>query len=161
MRNLRQEYIHAQNEVKRIASIPLMIGHFLEGIDATTCIVAPTSGQNFYVRILSTVDREKLKPSAAVCLHKFSHSLVDVLPPESDSSIQDRFNSNLKTRMIKSKFSVNRHFQFIESSGESKYSISSFSVNRNFRLFVIFDDSKFSVNQNFRSIEVFGVFNRS
>ena len=117
MRNLRQEYIHAQNEVKRIASIPLMIGHFLEGIDATTCIVAPTSGQNFYVRILSTVDREKLKPSAAVCLHKFSHSLVDVLPPESDSSIQDRFDSN-------SKFSVNRHFRFIESSGESKYSIS-------------------------------------
>ena len=40
-------------------------------------------------RILSTVDREKLKPSAAVCLHKHSHSLVDVLPPESDSSIQD------------------------------------------------------------------------
>ena len=95
MRNLRQEYIHAQNEVKRIASIPLMIGHFLEGIDATTCIVAPTSGQNFYVRILSTVDREKLKPSAAVCLHKFSHSLVDVLPPESDSSIQDRFDKSL------------------------------------------------------------------
>merc|ERR1712235_51148 len=88
MRNLRQEYIHAQNEVKRIASIPLMIGHFLEGIDPNTCIVAPTSGQNYYVRILSTVDREKLKPSAAVCLHKFSHSLVDVLPPESDSSIQ-------------------------------------------------------------------------
>ena len=49
MRNLRQEYIHAQNEVKRIASIPLMIGHFLEGIDATTCIVAPTSGQNFKI----------------------------------------------------------------------------------------------------------------
>ena len=51
MRNLRQEYIHAQNEVKRIASIPLMIGHFLEGIDPNTCIVAPTSGQNFYVRL--------------------------------------------------------------------------------------------------------------
>merc|ERR1711868_136828 len=26
--------------------------------------------------------------AASVCLHKFSHSLVDVLPPESDSSIQ-------------------------------------------------------------------------
>ena len=51
MRNLRQEYIHAQNEVKRIASIPLMIGHFLEGIDPNTCIVAPTSGQNYYVRL--------------------------------------------------------------------------------------------------------------
>lgn len=88
MRNLRQEFIHAQNEVKRIASIPLMIGHFLEAIDHETAIVAPTSGQNFFVRILSTVDRERLKPSAAVCLHKFSHSLVDVLPPESDSSIQ-------------------------------------------------------------------------
>ena len=28
-----------------------MIGHFLEGIDPNTCIVAPTSGQNYYVRL--------------------------------------------------------------------------------------------------------------
>jgi ATP-dependent 26S proteasome regulatory subunit len=45
------------------------------------------SGSNYYVRILSTIDRELLKPSASVALHKHSNALVDVLPPEADSSI--------------------------------------------------------------------------
>ena len=45
------------------------------------------SGSNYYVRILSTLDRELLKPSASVALHKHSNALVDVLPPEADSSI--------------------------------------------------------------------------
>ena len=45
------------------------------------------SGSNYYVRILSTIDRELLKPSASVALHKHSNALVDILPPESDSSI--------------------------------------------------------------------------
>lgn len=47
---------------------------------------APT-GSNYYVRILSTIDRELLKPNASVALHKHSNALVDVLPPEADSSI--------------------------------------------------------------------------
>ncbi|KAH9637630.1 hypothetical protein HF086_007344, partial [Spodoptera exigua] len=46
-----------------------------------------TTGSNYYVRILSTIDRELLKPSASVALHKHSNALVDVLPPEADSSI--------------------------------------------------------------------------
>lgn len=45
------------------------------------------SGSNYYVRILSTIDRELLKPSSSVALHKHSNALVDVLPPEADSSI--------------------------------------------------------------------------
>lgn len=88
MRNLRQEYLHAQEEVKRIKSIPLIIGQFLEAVDHNTAIVSSTTGQNHYVRILSTIDRELLKPSASIALHKHSNALVDVLPPESDSSIQ-------------------------------------------------------------------------
>merc|ERR1711912_158533 len=35
----------------------------------------------------STTDRELLKPSASIALHKHSNALVDILPPESDSSI--------------------------------------------------------------------------
>ncbi|CAB4407269.1 unnamed protein product [Rhizophagus irregularis] len=34
-----------------------------------------------------TIDRELLKPSSSVALHRHSNSLVDVLPPEADSSI--------------------------------------------------------------------------
>merc|ERR1712179_817618 len=87
MRNLRQEYLHAQEEVKRIQSVPLVIGQFLEAVDQNTGIVGSTTGSNYYVRILSTLDRELLKPSASVALHKHSNALVDVLPPEADSSI--------------------------------------------------------------------------
>ena len=87
-RSLKKEYMHAQEEVKRIQSVPLVIGQFLEAVDQNTAIVASTTGSNYYVRILSTIDRELLKPNASVALHKHSNALVDVLPPESDSSIQ-------------------------------------------------------------------------
>lgn len=46
------------------------------------------TGSNYYVRILSTIDREQLKPSSSVALHRHSNSLVEILPPEADSSIQ-------------------------------------------------------------------------
>ena len=70
--------------MKRIQSIPLVIGQFLEAIDQFTAIVGSTTGSNYYVRILSTIDRELLKPSSSVALHKHSNALVDVLPPEAD-----------------------------------------------------------------------------
>jgi 26S proteasome regulatory subunit T3 len=40
------------------------------------------------VRVLSILDREKLKPNSSVALHRYSHSVVDILPSEADSSIQ-------------------------------------------------------------------------
>eukprot|EP00127_Corallochytrium_limacisporum_P000415 Clim_evm110s11 gene=Clim_evmTU110s11 len=86
-KNLRREYLRAQEEVKRIQSVPLVTGQFLEAIEQHTGIVGSTTGSNYFVRILSTIDRELLKPSASVALHKHSNALVDVLPPEADSSI--------------------------------------------------------------------------
>ncbi len=86
-KNLKRELLRAQEEVKRIQSVPLVIGQFLEPIDQNTAIVGSTGGSNYVVRILSTIDREVLKPSASVALHRHSNALVDVLPPESDSSI--------------------------------------------------------------------------
>ena len=84
---MKCEYLYAQEEVKRIQSVPLVIGQFLEAVDQNYGIVGSTTGSNYYVRILSTIDRELLKPNASVALHKHSNALVDVLPPEADSSI--------------------------------------------------------------------------
>ncbi|KAF9595847.1 hypothetical protein IFM89_005333 [Coptis chinensis] len=56
-KNLKRELLRAQEEVKRIQSVPLVIGQFME------------------------------MPSASVALHRHSNALVDVLPPEADSSI--------------------------------------------------------------------------
>jgi len=88
MKNLKRESIRAKEEIKRIQSVPLVIGQFSEMVDENYGIVTSTAGSSYYVRILSTLDREDLKPNASVALHRHSHSVVDVLPPESDSTIQ-------------------------------------------------------------------------
>ncbi|KAL1518703.1 hypothetical protein AB1Y20_002990 [Prymnesium parvum] len=87
MQNLKRELVRAKEEVKRIQSVPLVIGQFLEIIDHNHGIVSSTTGSNYYVRILSTINRELLKPGASVALHRHSNAVVDVLPPEADSSI--------------------------------------------------------------------------
>ena len=86
-KNLKRELLRAQEEVKRIQSVPLVIGQFLEMIDPLHGIVGSTAGSNYYVRILSTIDRELLKPATSVALHRHSNALVNTLPPETDSSI--------------------------------------------------------------------------
>lgn len=86
-KNLKRELLRAQDEVKRIQSVPLVIGQFMEMVDTNNGIVGSTTGSNYYVRILSTINREMLKPSSSVALHRHSNALVDVLPPEADSSI--------------------------------------------------------------------------
>lgn len=88
IKNLKRELIRAKEEVRRIQSVPLVIGQFNEMVDADFGIASSTAGSVYLVRILSTIDREKLKANASVALHRHSHSVVDVLPPESDSTIQ-------------------------------------------------------------------------
>ncbi|ETO17482.1 26S protease regulatory subunit 6b [Reticulomyxa filosa] len=111
MKHLKHELLRAQEEVKRIQSVPLTIGQveefffvkkkngveclkkkkklikFLEMIDENHAIVGSTNGTNYYTRVLSTLNREELKPSASVALHRHSHSVVDILPPEADSTV--------------------------------------------------------------------------
>lgn len=86
-KNLKRELIRAKEEVKRIQSVPLVIGQFLEMIDQNSGIVSSTTGQTHYVRILSTINRELLKPNTSIAIHRYSNSVVDILPPEADSSI--------------------------------------------------------------------------
>jgi 26S proteasome regulatory subunit T3 len=77
-----------EQELKRIQSVPLVIGQFNEMVDTNYAVVSSTSGSTYYVRVLSTLDREQLKPNTSIALHRHSHAVVDILPPESDSSIQ-------------------------------------------------------------------------
>ena len=88
MRHLQRELLRAKEEITRIQSVPLVICQFNEMIDANYGIVSSTAGSSYYVRILSTLDRELLKPNTSIALHRHSHSVVDILPPESDSTVQ-------------------------------------------------------------------------
>jgi hypothetical protein len=43
-RNLKRELLRAEEEVKRIQSVPLFIGQFLEMVDANSGVVSSTTG---------------------------------------------------------------------------------------------------------------------
>merc|ERR1711871_1840400 len=87
-KNLKRELKRAQEEVKRIKSVPLVIGQFLEMVEENMAIVSSTMGSHYYVRVLSTLNREDLKANCSVALHRHANSVVDILPPEADSTIQ-------------------------------------------------------------------------
>nr|CCC90830.1 putative proteasome regulatory ATPase subunit 3 [Trypanosoma congolense IL3000] len=85
--HLQREESAAKQEVKRIQAVPLLLGTFVEAVDAGRGIVGGSSSSNYYVRILSTLDKEKLKPGTSVGLHKGSNSCVQILPNEVDTDI--------------------------------------------------------------------------
>ena len=87
-KNLKIQFVRAKEEIKVIQSTPLVIGQFNEMVDENYGLVTSTTGATYCVRVLSTINREDLKTSASVALHKTSHAVVDILPPEADSSIQ-------------------------------------------------------------------------
>lgn len=66
-KTVKCELLHAQEELKRIQSVPLVIGQKQNNV-----------GSNYYARILNTINRELLKPSAFVVLHCHSNVLVDM-----------------------------------------------------------------------------------
>ncbi|KAI5185902.1 26S proteasome regulatory subunit T3 [Nematocida homosporus] len=86
IQSLKKELHKSQQAIERVKSVPLIMGHFLEAIDADTAIIGSTAGSNSVVKILSTVNKELLKPSTSVALHRHSSALVDVLPPEADNT---------------------------------------------------------------------------
>lgn len=85
--SLEKEVIRAKDELNRIKSIPLIMGQFLEVIDNKTAIIMSTAGMHSVVNLLSTVDKSLLRPNTTVALHRHSSAVVDVLPPEADSTI--------------------------------------------------------------------------
>lgn len=56
-------------------------------IDQDYAIIGSASSGK-YVRVLSTIDREQLKPNTQVAIHKNSKAVVGILPPDTDSSVQ-------------------------------------------------------------------------
>lgn len=87
IRELEVELIKTMEEVKRVMSCPLIMGQFLEAVENDTAIVMSTAGMSSVVKILFTVNRELLRPNTTVALHRHSSAIVDVLPPDADSTI--------------------------------------------------------------------------
>jgi 26S proteasome regulatory subunit T3 len=56
-------------------------------IDENYGIVGSSQGSQYYVRVLSILNREDLKPNARVALHRHSQSVVDILPADTDAAV--------------------------------------------------------------------------
>uniref|UniRef100_A0A2K1ZVY6 AAA+ ATPase domain-containing protein n=1 Tax=Populus trichocarpa TaxID=3694 RepID=A0A2K1ZVY6_POPTR len=84
--NIREDHlVHGKEEIKRIQSVPLAVGQFINMVDENNAIVKSSTGYKEYlVWVLSTINRELSTPSASVALHLHSHALA---PPQVDSRI--------------------------------------------------------------------------
>jgi len=85
---LKSEYVRSKEEIKRIQSVYLGTGNFVEMIDEAHGIIGSSQGSQYYVRVLSILDREDLKPNARVALHRSSQAVVDILPADTDAAVQ-------------------------------------------------------------------------
>jgi 26S proteasome regulatory subunit T3 len=68
--------------------VSLATGNFVEMIDGNYGIIGSSQGSQYYVRVLSILNRENLKPNARVALHRHSQAVVDILPADTDAAVQ-------------------------------------------------------------------------
>lgn len=66
---------------------PMGVGNLEEIIDDDHAIVSSTTGPEYYVSIMSFVDKDLLEPGASVLLHHKSVSIVGVLTDDADPAV--------------------------------------------------------------------------
>ena len=78
----RQE--EEQEKVDELRGTPLSVGTLEEFIDDNHAIVSTSVGPEYYVTLLSIVDKDQLEPNSSVLLHNKSLSIVGILQDEVD-----------------------------------------------------------------------------
>lgn len=73
-----------RDKVEEIRGSPMTVGTLEEIIDDDHAIVSSSSGPEYYVSILSFVDKELLEPGCSVLLHNKTVSVVGVLEDDAD-----------------------------------------------------------------------------
>jgi hypothetical protein len=117
-RNLKRELIRAEEEVKRIQSVPLVLGQFLEMVDANSGVVTSTTGKPalqlgvFFMRLSAScmlsdllrslhgvttgeLRRGQLEHMKSWNLHPSAHLLPSLSVP---SMCKQRLNQRIFTR---------------------------------------------------------------
>ena len=76
-----------QIEVFRFQAVPLILGQFLEKIDNKNGIISSSTGSNYLVKIMSTINEDELKINSSVVLHRSSNALVNIIDEEIHSGV--------------------------------------------------------------------------
>ena len=76
-----------RSKVDEMRGTPMTVGNLEEIIDDEHAIVTPHVGLEYYVPILSFVDKDQLEPGASVLLNHRSHAIVGILQDEVDPMV--------------------------------------------------------------------------
>ena len=58
--DIQKKVVNHQEEITQFHAVPLIIGQMVEKIDKNYAIVSSTIGNNYLVRIISTIEKDKL-----------------------------------------------------------------------------------------------------
>ena len=83
------EESHEQERLKmeELRGTPLMIGTLEEIIDDEHAIVSSAHGPEYYVTMLSFVDKEVLEPGSTILMHNKTNSVVGILADDVDPTV--------------------------------------------------------------------------
>jgi len=76
-----------RDEIDSLSGTPLIIGTLEEMIDEDHCIVSTAMGPQYYVNILSFVDKDLLEPSCTVLLNYKMYAVVGILSEDADAMV--------------------------------------------------------------------------
>ncbi|KAJ3106415.1 ATPase of 26S proteasome regulatory subunit 4 [Phlyctochytrium planicorne] len=76
-----------RSRVDELRGSPMNVGTLEEIIDDDHAIISATSGSEYYVTIMSYVDKDLLEPSCSVLLHHKNLSVVGVLQDDADPMV--------------------------------------------------------------------------
>lgn len=76
-----------RQSIEKMRGMPMPISTLEEIIDDDHAIVAPQSGLDYYVPMLSIVDRDQLEPGVQIMQHHKSGAVVGILADETDPTV--------------------------------------------------------------------------
>ncbi|KAG8770212.1 ATPase of 26S proteasome regulatory subunit 4 [Serendipita sp. 401] len=84
-RDLQSE--EERTRVDDMRGSPMAVGTMEEMIDEDHAIVSTSSGPEYYVAVMSFVDKDLLEPGCTVLLHHKSHAVIGVLQDDTDPMV--------------------------------------------------------------------------
>ncbi|KAI0777051.1 P-loop containing nucleoside triphosphate hydrolase protein [Irpex lacteus] len=76
-----------RSKVDDLRGSPMAVGTLEEIIDDDHAIISTASGPEYYVSIMSVVDKDLLEPSCSVLLHHKTHAIIGVLQDDADPMV--------------------------------------------------------------------------
>lgn len=76
-----------RSKVDDLRGSPMAVGTLEEIIDDDHAIISTASGPEYYVSIMSVVDKDLLEPGCSVLLHHKTHAIVGVLQDDTDPMV--------------------------------------------------------------------------